>query len=125
MMLRRRDEEGLGMYFTDRYQALGIGYPDPDPDPKTMCKGHCEGIGMYPLFLPLRPPRPNQAQVRQDYLPHDIENWYKAHKRCTFFWRLVSRFKHLELWYWKSLFEPCDGWHFIECHDCGGTGKSR
>jgi hypothetical protein len=19
--------------------------------------------------------------------------------------------------------EPCDGWHFIKCADCGGTGK--
>lgn len=30
--------------FTDRYQALGIPYPDP----KTMCKGPCEGVGVYP-----------------------------------------------------------------------------
>jgi len=30
--------------FTDRYKALGIPYPDPT----TMCKGPCEGIGVYP-----------------------------------------------------------------------------
>ena len=33
---------------------------------------------------------------------------------------------------WKSLWlkahnsihsEPCDGWHFVVCPDCGGTGK--
>jgi hypothetical protein len=30
---------------TDRYQALGIPYPDPD----TMRPGQCEGIGRYPL----------------------------------------------------------------------------
>jgi hypothetical protein len=30
----------------------------------------------------------------------------------------------MEWWYWKSLFEPCDGWHFINCFDCKGTGKS-
>lgn len=32
---------------TDRYQALGIPYPDPD----TMCQGQCEGIGRYPVSL--------------------------------------------------------------------------
>lgn len=21
--------------------------------------------------------------------------------------------------------EPCDGWHFVKCSDCGGTGKHR
>lgn len=34
-------------YLTDRYQALGIPYPDTD----TMCKGPCEGIGVFPLSL--------------------------------------------------------------------------
>jgi hypothetical protein len=33
--------------FTDRYQALGIPYPDP----ATMCAGQCEGIGRYPVRL--------------------------------------------------------------------------
>ena len=31
--------------FTDRYEALGIPYPDP----KTMCKGQCEGTGWVPI----------------------------------------------------------------------------
>lgn len=29
----------------DRYQALGISYPDV----KTMCKGQCEGTGIVPI----------------------------------------------------------------------------
>lgn len=33
------------MEFTDRYQALGIPYPNP----KTMCKGDCEGTGWVPV----------------------------------------------------------------------------
>ena len=33
--------------FTDRYKALGIPYPDPE----TMCKGHCEGTGVYPTKI--------------------------------------------------------------------------
>lgn len=33
------------MEFTDRYQALGIPYPDPE----TTCKGDCEGTGWVPV----------------------------------------------------------------------------
>jgi hypothetical protein len=33
------------MEFTDRYQALGIPYPDPE----TVCKGDCEGTGYVPV----------------------------------------------------------------------------
>lgn len=31
--------------FTDRYQALGIPYPDQ----KTVCRGQCEGTGFIPI----------------------------------------------------------------------------
>jgi hypothetical protein len=34
-----------GFEFTDRYQALGIPYPDLD----TMCLGQCEGTGWVPV----------------------------------------------------------------------------
>jgi hypothetical protein len=33
------------MDYTDRYQALGIPYPDPE----TMCKGQCVGTGIVPI----------------------------------------------------------------------------
>jgi hypothetical protein len=36
----------MELEFTDRYQALGIPYPNP----KTMCKGDCEGTGWVPIF---------------------------------------------------------------------------
>lgn len=32
------------MEFTDRYQALGIPYPNPE----TVCQGQCEGTGWLP-----------------------------------------------------------------------------
>ncbi len=38
---------------TDRYQALGIPYPNP----KTMCKGPCEGTGWVPVIDPKLPRR--------------------------------------------------------------------
>ena len=35
----------MGNEATDRYQALGIPYPDVE----TMCKGQCEGTGFVPI----------------------------------------------------------------------------
>jgi len=54
---RRDDEGGIlnhignqgflpeGIEITDRYQALGIPYPDVE----TMCEGQCEGTGVVPV----------------------------------------------------------------------------
>lgn len=46
---------------TDRYQALGMPYPDTE----TMCKGQCEGIGRYPVT-------PKSAAHLTDY---EREQW--------------------------------------------------
>ena len=69
---------------TDRYQALGIPYPDPD----TMCSGDCEGTRIVPV----------QAD---DENPVYRQRWLAAEKA-----------------------EPADdGWHFVKCADCDGSGK--
>lgn len=70
--------------FTDRYQAMGIPYPDPE----TMCEGPCEGVGFHPTRN------------------KDNPKWIEAH---------TAPGVHKD--------ELCDGWHFVECADCGGTGK--
>jgi len=67
--------------FTDRYQALGIPYPDVD----TMCKGQCEGTGWYP------------ESDQEDAL------WLEAQQKAP----------------------TSDGWHFVKCPDCDGTGKAK
>lgn len=36
--------EKVDVVFHDRYSATGT----PRPDPKTVCQGHCEGMGFYP-----------------------------------------------------------------------------
>ncbi len=73
--------------FTDRYQALGMDYPDPE----TMCKGQCEGTGFIPIKQGLR------GNGSDEYK----EDWQKAEAE-----------------------EPSDdGWHFLACHDCNGTGN--
>jgi hypothetical protein len=72
--------------FTDRYQALGIPYPEP----ATMCKGQCEGTGFVP--------------VAKD----DTEEPFRT------------------LWLEAEAKEPSDdGWHFVKCPDCNGTGKRK
>ena len=72
--------------YTDRYQALGISYPDPE----TMCKGQCEGTGWVPV-------------CQGDPEPVFADLWEAAEKASP----------------------ADDGWHFVKCSDCGGTGKAR
>jgi hypothetical protein len=104
--------------FTDRYEALGIPYPNPE----TMCKGHCDGVGFYPVIHHLKQPTGNNLTISDEHNT-DYENaeWLKEHnKTCrSIRWRLKRLFTR----YWKSAFEKCDGWHFIKCPDCNGTGK--
>lgn len=69
--------------FTDRYETLGIPYPEHD----TMCLGQCEGT-----WVP----------VARD----DMEEPYRT------------------LWLEAEKKEPSnDGWHFVRCPDCNGSGK--
>jgi hypothetical protein len=90
--------------FTDRYQALGIPYPDS----KTMCKGFCEGTGFYP--------ENNQADPL----------WIEQHKKAHTLREIVRlAWKYRDITYlWKANWK-CDGWHFVKCAECGGTGIAR
>lgn len=51
---------------TDRYQALGLGYPDP----ATICQGQCEGIGRYPVRL-----------ASPDLTDYEREQWHLENAR--------------------------------------------
>lgn len=75
-----------GLEFTDRYQALGMPYPDPH----TMCRGQCEGIGVVPV---------HRSETDSEFL----RLWQADHD---------GKGDH-----------DCDGWHFVTCPDCHGTGK--
>ena len=85
---RLNEELNEGHQFTDRYQALGIPYPDP----RTVCRGQCEGTGWIPI-------KAGETDSRFRTL------WNEAHA--------------------KAHEEPCDGWHFVRCPDCAGTGKRQ
>ena len=106
--------------FTDRYKALGIPYPDP----KTMCDGQCEGVGMYPVVHYLKKPTGNHCCVSdENNTEYEISEWTKQHNRTcrSIKWRLRQLFTR----YWRECFKKCDGWHFIQCPDCKGTGVKK
>ena len=67
----------------------------PYPNPETMCEGPCEGMGIYPHKL-----------GDEDETPQERELWQAAHDALN---------SHDE--------SGCDGWHFIKCSTCNGTGK--
>ena len=81
--------------FTDRYKALGIPYPDP----ATMCKGQCEGTGWVPVYLAEGDSRSVKCGSERDPV-------------------LVAAWKRTE-----ACMPSDDGWHFVKCPECGGTGK--
>ena len=84
------------MEFTDRYQAMGIPYPGPE----TMCLGDCEGTGVVPIQFN----RPGDALTLIEVAGKD--NRYR------------------EAWDTAEAKNPSDdGWHFVACRDCQGTGK--
>ena len=53
----------------------------------------CQGAGVYPA---------KNGQLEM----YEVNAWHQAHTT-----------KH------ASESEPCDGWHFIPCGLCGGTGE--
>ena len=76
------------------------------PDPQTVCTGPCEGMGCFPLYNPdldkrtgnvLRPAKPESLNGTL------LALWMTSHE---------YRGPHI-----------CDGYHFVTCPDCGGTGK--
>lgn len=85
--------------YYDRYSALGI----PEPDPQTMCHGDCEGTGWVPIYNDMYFGGVVYAVAEKRIEEKYLESWNAAHKTAG---------EH-----------PCDGWHFIKCLDCQGTGK--
>jgi hypothetical protein len=104
--------------FTDRYKALGMKYPDP----KTICKGGCEGTGWVPVKFhegACCGLLCDDEGLETD--PRLIKLWCEAHDKHH---KLLYRIKCAwTLKDWSLLSTKCDGWHFVKCPDCNGTGK--
>ena len=58
--------------FTDRYQALGIPYPDPE----TMCKGQCEGTGWVPVSPDEREEPWRTLWLSAEQKTHSVDGWH-------------------------------------------------
>lgn len=82
--------------FTDRYGGRA-------PSWLRGCHGPCEAMGYVPVY----------QIIASDGLPLDPNN--DSDPRLVRQWNAA----HAELHE-----EPCDGWHFVKCPDCGGSGRS-
>lgn len=69
------------------------------PDPSTVCEGQCDGMGMFPAYDPaydVRAGEPDHCMPAKD----DAEMIRQA-----------------------GVTPGPDGYAFLKCRDCGGTGK--
>lgn len=93
----------MSIVATDRYQALGVPYPEPE----TMCPGQCDGVGWFPV---------SEGDAEYGAL------WLAAHKKShSLRDKLRIAIKYRDP---KWLFHRCDGWHAVTCPDCGGSGRA-
>jgi hypothetical protein len=107
--------------FTDRYQALGIPYPEA----ATICRGHCEGTG----YVPVKVGGSGACSPSEETDPELLARWQAGHRTAH---TLRGKIKtalacdflpiHRRI---AILWEKCDGWHFVKCPTCEGTGKVR
>lgn len=80
---------------TDRYQALGIPYPNP----KTICQGQCEGTGWVPVYHSIGDK--DRSVYPEDETDQQLfDAWLEAEEENP----------------------TDDGWHFVRCPACNGTG---
>ncbi|GES27924.1 hypothetical protein AB0G60_02620 [Streptomyces angustmyceticus] len=94
----------MNTQFTDRYEALGM----QPPSLLTVCRGQCEGVGVVPVFMDS--PTVNtelKKQGRTICKPKD-----EMDPALIALWNQAEAESH-----------AADGWHFVTCPQCHGTGK--
>lgn len=105
-MSKPSQENPVQLAGTDRYRAAGIPYPDP----ATVCKGQCEGMGCVPVCEGDGDPRFDALWAEAHATQHSLTDRM-----------LMAAQKIVPDFPWHR--EGCDGWHFVKCPDCNGTGK--
>lgn len=90
--------------FTDRYDALGI-----KPPPLILvCRADCDGVGVVPVFVDSEERRADRRrQGRTIWAPPE-----ECDPRMIALWDEAEREAQTD-----------DGWHFVRCPDCAGTGR--
>ena len=86
----------MNVEFTDRYGGNA-------PSWLRGCHSDCEAMGVVPIFVAQREPGENECVTEDEGSPKWRGAWEAAHA--------------------KPHAEPCDGWHFVSCPDCNGTGR--
>ena len=88
----------MAIEFTDRYGGYA-------PSWLRGCHADCEAMGYVPIFMASGVETKNHSDLISDSEtnPAYIKAWKAAHAE-----------PHEEL---------CDGWHFVKCPDCSGTGR--
>lgn len=84
----------MNVEFTDRYGGNA-------PSWLRGCHGDCEAMGVVPIVARGNPGDPLFVWPEKD--AREIALWNMAH---------VDAGEH-----------DCDGWHFVKCDDCGGSGR--
>lgn len=99
---------------TDRYKMLEMPYPDP----KTMCEGQCDGTGTFPVHV-----SEENLILKAEWnrLHNESHRLIECLKAAWFFIRR-GEFKIATTCFEEWGKSNCDGWHFITCPDCKGTG---
>ena len=83
--------------FVDRYGPKG------PPSLLVGCRGPCEAMGIVPVYGDVSESRSGRAVIEPERDSILRKLWSEAEAK-----------------------EPSeDGWHFVTCPDCGGTGRSR
>lgn len=98
--------ENTDIVFTDRYEAAGIPYPQAE----TVCLGQCEGMGCVPIHEGETDPRFKALWDHAHATTHSITD------------RMLIELRRVAPWAPRHR-DGCDGWHFVKCPDCNGTGK--
>jgi hypothetical protein len=86
----------MSIEFTDRYGGHA-------PSWLRGCHDQCEAMGVVPIFVAVTPARPDEVRMDDEDDPRWLAAWDEAHA--------------------KEHSEACDGWHFVKCSSCGGSGR--
>ena len=110
--------ERLSMELTSRYGKTG------PPSWLRACHGNCEGTGYYPVGMFVwQHPLTRKRYLNEPISEYQQREWNKAHEAANLEYSEFDRRQAVDQPTKRPHSWECDGWHFIECEDCRGTGK--
>ena len=89
-------ENEMTIEFTDRYGGRA-------PSWLRGCHDDCEAMGWVPVFVAVRGAEPDEVVMGGETNPRLLALWEATHA--------------------QEHDGPCDGWHFVKCAGCDGSGR--